>query len=200
MMRIIRKLSRPKPTSHSFAWVLLGIISTGFALSMLLTQDTKWANWHLSRLGEGNSTASFIFNGTMVLAAMVLILLATRIADEMSHRHNSRGARRLQAALVMVAICLVGVGAFPFDKFPVIHNIFGYGQFFVLSGLILTLRAIYPHFRERTYISGYVAVGITMLLMVLFHLTHFTTLLIVELIGQLLAYAWVLSITRDMAE
>ena len=200
MMRIIRKLSRPKPTSHSFAWVLLGIISTGFALSMLLPQDTKWAHWHLSRLGEGNSTASFIFNGTMVLAAMVLILLATRIADEMSHRHNSRGARRLQAALVMVAICLVGVGAFPFDKFPVIHNIFGYGQFFVLSGLILTLRAIYPHFRERTYIIGYVAVGITMLLMVLFHLTHFTTLLIVELIGQLLAYAWVLSITRDMAE
>ena len=200
MMRIIRKLSRPKPTSHSFAWVLLGIISTGFALSMLLTQDTKWANWHLSRLGEGNSTASFIFNGTMVLAAMVLILLATRIADEMSHRHNSRGARRLQAALVMVAICLVGVGAFPFDKFPVIHNIFGYGQFFVLSGLILALRRVHSGFRVRTYHIGYAAVGITMLLMVLFHLTHFTTLLIVELIGQLLAYAWVLSITRDMAE
>ena len=100
----------------------------------------------------------------------------------------------------MVAICLVGVGAFPFDKFPVIHNIFGYGQFFVLSGLILALRCVHSGFRVRTYHIGYAAVGITMLLMVLFHLTHFTTLLIVELIGQLLAYAWVLSITRDMAE
>ena len=200
MMHFLRRVFHPKPTSYSFAWVLLGIISTGFALSMLLTQDTKWANWHLSRLGEGNSTASFIFNGTMVLAAMVLILLATRIADEMNHRHNSRGARQLQAALVMVAICLGGVGAFPFDTFPVIHNIFGYGQFFVLSGLILTLRRVHSGFHARTYRIGYAAVGITMLLMVLFHLTHFTTLLIVELIGQLLAYAWVLSITRDMAE
>lgn len=180
--------------------MLLGIITTGFALSMLLTQDTKWANWHLSRLGEGNSTASFIFNGTMILAAMVLILLATRIADEMSRRHSSSGARQLQAALVVVAICLVGVGAFPFDTFPVIHNIFGYGQFFVLSGLILTLRRVYSGFHARTYRIGYAAVGTTMLLMVLFHLTHFTTLLVVELIGQLLAYAWVLSVTRNMAE
>lgn len=200
MMHFLRSVFHPKPASYSFAWVLLGIITTGFALSMLLTQDTKWANWHLSRLGEGNSTASFIFNGTMIFAALVLILLATRIADEMSRRHSSSGARQLQAALVVVAICLVGVGTFPFDTFPVIHNIFGYGQFFVLSGLILTLRRVHSGFHARTYRIGYAAVGTTMLLMVLFHLTHFTTLLVVELIGQLLAYAWVLSVTRDMTE
>ncbi len=200
MIHLVYKRSRHKHTSHSFAWALLGVITTGFALSMLITQDTRWANWHLSRLGEGNSTASFIFNGTMILAAMVLILLATRIAEEMNHQGNRPGARWLQGALVVVAVCLVGVGAFPFDKFPIIHNIFGYGQFFVLSGLILALRRVHPGFQERTYLIGYAAVGMTMLLMTLFHLTHFTTLLVVELIGQLLVYVWILAVTHDLAE
>ena len=121
-------------------------------------------------------------------------MLATRIMSETM----TPGARTLRKLLCIVAICWLGVGSFPFDQFPVIHNIFGYGQFLIMGYLMVRLRHICDCFSERTYTIGLAVAVMTSLLLAFFHLTHFTTLLVVEIIGQLGVYAWLISMASDV--
>lgn len=187
-----------KTPSYNLAWALIGIATTGVSLSMLLARDARWMQWHLSRLGEGESLSSAVFNFTLIFAAMVLVLLAVRVTDELTRTHLNQRASLLRTLLFITAMCWVGVGVFPFDRFPVIHNVFGYGQFFIICSIMLGIRQFSSAFSDRTHTIGYGAVLITGVMMAFFHLTHFTTLLVVELIGQLFVYAWFLSMTHDL--
>ena len=170
---------------------------TGLALSIRLTTDSRWVQWHLSRLGEGAGVAPHIFNFSLILAGIIVAWLGTRITDEVEDYRPHPGVVALRSLLLFVAICWAGVASFPFDTFPIVHNIFGYAQFFTIGFMMLWLKWLCPRFSDRTYYIGYGAAITTGLLMGLFHLTHFTTLLIVELIGQLFIYIWILSMTYD---
>jgi hypothetical membrane protein len=184
-------------TSYTIAWVLIGVTLTGLALSIRLTTDSYWVQWHLSRLGEGAGVAAHVFNFSLTLAALILAWLGTRVTDEVDEYRPHPGVVALRSTLLFVAICWVGVASFPFDTFPILHNVFGYAQFLAVGFMMLWLKWLCPRFSDRTYYLGYAAAITTGLLMGLFHLTHFLTLLIVELIGQLFIYAWVLSMTYD---
>lgn len=184
-------------TSFTIAWILVGVTMTGLALSIRLTTDSRWIEWHLSRLGEGSTVAASIFNFSLTIAALILTWLGTRVTDEVDERRPHPGVVVLRLALFFVAVCWVGVASFPFDKFPILHNIFGYAQFFAIGYMMLWLKRLCPRFSVRTYYIGYAAALLTGLLMAMFHLFHFLTLLTVELIGQMFIYAWVLSMTYD---
>jgi len=179
---------------YALTWTLIGVATLGISLSIQLTPDTSWMSWHLSRLGEGRSLSAAVFNFTFVFAALILAKLASRITLETS----AKGATTLRSLLFSVAVCWIGVGSFPFDQFPIIHNLFGYSQFLIMVFLMLRLRHICPSFSERTYTIGLGVAITTGLLLALFHLTHFTTLLVVEIIGQLGIYAWLLSMANDL--
>jgi hypothetical membrane protein len=192
-----RKQKRSSITSFNLAWVFAGVTSTGLALSIALTTDPRWSHWHLSRLGEGDSLSASIFNFSLIIAAMILTWLGIKVTNEIRGGRPHKGVIILRSLLLFVAFCWVGVASFPFDKSPIIHNIFGYAQFFAVGYAMLRLKWLCPRFSERTYYIGYGAALLTGLLMALFHMTHFTTLLIVELIGQFFIYLWILSMTAD---
>lgn len=181
-------------SSYTLIWALIGVATLGIALSIKLTPDTRWMSWHLSRLGEGHSLSSAVFNFTFILAALILAKIASRIGVEVA----TKGALMLRTLLFSVAVCWIGVGSFPFDQFPVIHNLFGYSQFLIMVYMMIRLEHICPHFSTRTYTIGLGVAITTGLLLALFHLTHFTTLLVVELIGQIGIYAWLLSMANDL--
>jgi len=189
-------MKRLHTSSYALTWILIGIVTLGIALSITLTPDTRWMTWHLSRLGEGKSLAAAIFNFTFIFAALILVKLASRIMSEVS----TTGAHRLRTLFFCVAICWLGVGSFPFDQFPIIHNIFGYSQFLLIGYMMLRLRHICNCFSERTYTIGVGVAVVTALLLALFHLTHFTTLLVVEIIGQFGVYGWLLSMAGDLRQ
>jgi hypothetical membrane protein len=187
----------PSLSSFNLAWVFTGVTLTGLALSMALTTDSQWSHWHLSRLGEGGSFAASIFNFSLIVAGLILSWLGVKVANEIKDDRPHAGAFILRSILLFIALCWIGVASFPFDKSPIIHNIFGYAQFFAVAYAMLGLKWLCPRFSIRTYYIGYGAALLTGLLMALFHMTHFTTLLVVELIGQLFIYIWILSMTAD---
>lgn len=189
-------MKRPHTSSYALTWTLIGVVTLGIALSIALTPDSRWMAWHLSRLGEGRSLAAAIFNFTFVFAALILVKLASRIMSEIS----TQGAHRLRTLFFCVAVCWLGIGSFPFDQFPIIHNIFGYSQFLLIGYMMLRLRHICNCFSERTYTTGVGVAVVTALLLALFHLTHFTTLLVVEIIGQFGVYGWLLSMAGDLRQ
>lgn len=164
---------------------------------MFLTHDSRWTHWHLSRLGEGGSLSAAIFNFSLTMAGLLVALLGYKMAEEIRFFQPHRGAAHLQAIFVFVGVCWLGVASFPFDKFQLIHHIFGYAQFAAIGYAMLRLQHLCPRFSARTYGIGYLAALTTGILMALFHLTHFTTLLIVELTGQFFIYIWILSMASD---
>ena len=184
-------------TSYTISWILIGVTLTGLALSIRLTSDSRWLEWHLSRLGEGSGVAPAVFNFSLTLAALIVAWLGTRVTDEVDDHRPHPGVVRLRLLLFFVALCWAGVASFPFDKFPIVHNIFGYAQFFAIGYMMLWLKQFCPRFSDRTYYIGYAGAISTGLLMGIFHLTHLMTLLTVELLGQIFIYLWILSMTYD---
>ncbi|HRC28040.1 MAG TPA: hypothetical protein PKV96_01515 [Candidatus Saccharimonas sp.] len=187
-----------KVPSFVATWLLIGLSQMGLLLSILLTKDTRWFQWHLSRLGEGESIASAIFNFTMGVSSVILVVIATRLVNDIRQTRWHSGAIALRNMLSGIAICWVGVACFPFDRYPVVHNVFGYGQFLIVSILMLRLKQICPRFSSRTYIIGIASVVGVSLLLAGFHILHIGTVLMAELLGQFTLFSWLLSLTHDV--
>lgn len=177
--------------------VLVFIAIVGMGASIALTTDPYWVNWHMSRLGEGRSFASVIFNSSLILGAIVLVLLSDKIRHEHRLAGEMRGMDKFSALIVCVAVGWIGVALFPFDQYPVVHNVFGYGMFTAACILMLGLVKISPHFSRRTYAIGTAAVLVTSILMALHHLVGLTSLLVVEFIGEAMLFAWLFSVAAD---
>lgn len=183
--------------SFSSVLMLIGVGSIGIGTSMVLTRDERWLQWHLSRLGEGGGISAIVFNLTLVACAICLMVVAEYLHGELIGAGQKHGARLFRLLLYLTAICWIGIGLIPFDRHPIVHNILGYGEFIALGVLMIGTRAWCKGMSRRTYWLGDMGVAVATLLMVGFHLTHFTTLLVVELIGEILLFSWLVSLTRD---
>jgi hypothetical membrane protein len=170
----------------------------GLVLSMLLTKDARWFTWHLSRLGEGSGAASIVFNFTMGLSSIILVIIASRLVNDIRQTRWHHGAIMVRNILIGIAVCWIGVACFPFDRYALVHNIFGYGQFLLVSVLMLRLSHICPRFSDRTYIIGVASVIGVSLLLASFHLLHIGSVLLAELLGQFTLFSWLLSLTHDV--
>ncbi|QQS22297.1 hypothetical protein IPM09_02010 [Candidatus Saccharibacteria bacterium] len=187
-----------KMPSYMATWLLIVMSQAGLVLSIVLTKDTRWFTWHLSRLGEGGQVASAIFNFTMGMSAVILVIIATRLVSDMRQTRWHHGGITLRNVLIGIAFCWIGVACFPFDRYAVIHNVFGYGQFLLVSVVMLRLRHICPRFSSRTYIIGVASVVGVSLLLASFHLLHIGSVLMAELLGQFTLFSWLLSLTHDV--
>ena len=185
-------------SSYQLVWLLIAASLVGVGLSIYLTTDSRWTEWHISRLGEGGHISSLVFNASLVFCALIMMRTAQRIVEETSTRLQSSPFLKLRIALLAAAFCWVGVASFPFDQHPIIHNVFGYGFFLVVVSALISLGRTGAGVSRRTIVFGYVAIAVTTLLMTAFHTLRFGTLLMVELIGQVFFYAWLLSLTRDI--
>lgn len=188
------------PRSTILVSLLVFIAIAGMGASIALTTDSYWVNWHMSRLGEGHSTASMIFNASLIAGAILLLLVSEKIRHEHWLAGKTTGMGTFSALVSCVAMGWVGVALFPFDDFPVIHNIFGYGMFVSACILMLGLTKISPHFSRRTYAIGTAAVLVTGIMMALHHLVGLTSLLVVELIGEAMLFAWLFSVASDSSK
>jgi len=164
---------------------------------MITTRDARWAQWHLSRLGEGGGASAIVFNLTVIACAVCLTIIASYLYGERARTVPLGRAEVVRTLLYVVAICWIGIGMFPFDGHPIVHNIFGYGEFIVLGVLIAGMRYWSPNLTRRTYWLGYIGVCVAVLMMIGFHVTHFTSLLSIELIGEAFFIGWLLSVTYD---
>jgi len=177
--------------------ILVFIAIAGMGTSIALTTDSYWVNWHMSRLGEGHTTASMIFNFSLILGATILLMLAEKIRHEHWLAGKTTGMRQFSALIICVAVGWIGVALFPFDDHPVVHNVFGYGMFVAACILMLGLVKISPHFSRRTYAIGAAAVLVTGIMMALHHLIGLTSLLVVELVGEAMLFTWLFSVAVD---
>lgn len=186
--------------SHSFglAYLLFGAILIGAILSGLLTTDTRWMSWHFSRLGEGGMLSASIFNAALFLSAAIVGALGLSLADNIALIYTTKGVNLYRAKIIVggsfsiVTICLIGLAAFPFDAFPILHNIFGYSMLVTFLFLCALTPKFLPIFSRKFYMYGYGVILLASICYVLFLSLGSITLLTVEFILYTCLYAWLL--------
>lgn len=186
--------------SPKLAYSFGGVLLTGAVTSGLLTKDNRWMHWHFSRLGEGGTFASVIFNMTLIISAFLMLNLALTIRDNisnipsgiMSESAADRAGSMFFRAFCYVTVCLIGVALFPFDRFPAIHNVFGYSMLFTFLYLCAATSRILPIFSKKFYIYGYSILLLTIILYTFFLGFKSVTLLFVEMIILAFLYGWLL--------
>ena len=180
-------------------------MAVGGFLSAAMTADPRWMEWHLSRLGEGGHLSSIIFNLSCALASLLMGEFTRRIVNDLSiitmPKKTLASARRILGwGLGVVAVCMMGIAVFPFDQFPIIHNIFGYGMTMVYVVVITQLPVLLPVFTRRFIAFTYAFV----LLMAALFGIYFATggarphLIYIEIIGLLFFFIWVLMLVRSI--
>jgi hypothetical protein len=184
---------------------LFGVtLLSGALISGLSSADKSWIQWHFSRLGEGGRLSAIIFNIALMLAGAMLIILGIKIKyainkliKKIKLEHNFKTAL-LYRLLYIVGVCLISVGLFPFDRFPLIHNIAGYGS---LVGVLLVCYfspLLLPVFTKRYIKYSHFLVATTVIIYTLYFTIHSLRLLIVEFILFVFVYIWLLSFIKEI--
>jgi hypothetical protein len=192
-------------SSEPILYLIAGIMAVGGFISASLTADPRWMEWHLSRLGEGEHLSSVVFNTSCALASLLMGEFARRVVNDlgiiaMPKKTLVSAQRILGWGLGVVAVCMMGIAVFPFDKYPIIHNIFGYGMTVVYLIIITQLPVLLPIFTKKFAAFTY---GFVLLMAALFGI-YFATggtkppLIQIEIIGLLFFFLWVIILMRSI--
>jgi len=177
-------------------YLFIIIILAGSFCSAMLTDDSRWMNWHFSRLGEGSAFSSMIFNVAIFLSAIVMLALAISLSNNVSKIRSNQNFDAIRAktiiyrAFTAVTVCLIGVSLFPFDRFPVVHNICGYSMLFVFLALCITAPKFLPIFSKNFYIYSKVVLLCVIICYTLFIVFQTVTLLSIEFVIFIFLYGW----------
>lgn len=185
-------------TGIQLSYLFAPIVLIGAAISAMLTHDNRWMVWHFSRLGEGGGLAANIFNIAISIGGLILIAIGLKlktVLDQITSQKKSKFDERysfLYLLLQLTGICMIVVAAFPFDRFPIIHNTAGYGT--LLSVLILAYSSpkLLPVFGKKYSKYSKILFISAAILYSGYFIIHFPSLLIVETILFSLVYMWLL--------
>lgn len=193
-------------SSQSIAALIVGVLLVGGVVSALMTADSRWMEWHLSRLGEGGQLSAYVFNFTVAMCALLLVFFTRSIVRDITKINIRSSEKRLAAKLLYgtlgpVSVGLLGVAAFPFDRFPIIHNAFGYGTTIAFVALIALLPKYLNVFGHRFNIATY---SFIVILGVLFGIYFATNqrgipLLYIELLALVYFFVWILVLVINIA-
>jgi hypothetical protein len=195
---------RSRIDSSNLAYSFGSIILVGAVTSGLLTKDTRWMNWHFSRLGEGGTFSSMIFNLALIISAAFMFELGVVLSDDISRLSKgtntelNRAKTLISRSFSAVATCLIVVALFPFDKFPVIHNIFGYSMLFIFMYLCAVMPKILPIFSQKFQKYSQLIILSAIICYVLFIGARAITLLTVEFVIVTMLYIWLLMLIDNI--
>lgn len=185
--------------------VILVIMAVGGIASMSLTQNPDWTSLHLSRLGEGGHLSSYLFNATAALSGLAMLELAVRLIQADGWKATGdKAARRdkmvIAVALRAIAVCLVGLSIFPYDKFVVVHNIFGYGMTLIYLVSITYLTYSLPVFGRRFRLATNIFLTLTLGMFAFYFLFNGRqiTLLQVQALGLVFFFVWTAGLARRL--
>ncbi len=112
------------------------VLATGLIFAVILSDDTRWTNWSLSRLGEttSNRLSAFSFNSGVFLSGLIMATIGFFMNRSYLKLGQIRSARISGWILSLFAICMIGVALCPNDTMHAAH--------FVVSRSIVILMVL----------------------------------------------------------
>lgn len=170
-------------------------ILTGSLLSGVLSKDNSWLGWHFSRLGEGSTLSATIFNSALLIAGLIMagiaFVLRARLRYIPKHPARKRHSANIYFTLLLIiSLCLVGLSFFPFDKYPVIHNIMGYSMLLTALALAISSYFYIPIFDEKYRSLVLTMLALTIVMYGLYFFVHIVSLLVIETVSFIIIFLW----------
>ena len=141
-----------------------------------------------------------IFNAGFLTAGLILLFMAHSCIHELHRLQIARGddayihRHTLGVIMAIFGVACIGVALFPYDRFPRIHDLFGYGMFYMMCGLVLMARVLVPELPQRIYTIGYMVLAVPVVLMAVHHMTQAWSLIVVEFASGTLMISWLLAL------
>ena len=179
---------------------LIAIILGGVVLAMITNKDQQWWLYNLSFLGTPEASNAWQFNLTLLLSAFLMIALIDYIFVLL---YDLLGPTKrlvvLKYILIATAICLGGVGFFPYNESnfnQTMHNRTAGYLVYLFILMIITLRWLLPEV-GKSFMKFSYGVGAALLVCVfLFQGVNYLSLTAFELFAFVLAFTWLLMLLR----
>lgn len=168
------------------------ILSVGVFLAMLLSDDTQWINWSLSRLGEtgSNRWSALAFNSTVFLSSLVMMVIGFLMVRGYSRLGQLRTARLSAWLMALLTICMLGVSLCPNDTMHAAHFVFSRGIVVLVVVLMFILPSSLSLLTHRERMMSFSFPIFTTLLAVQGYILGDFWFVIVEVVLGLLAAVW----------
>ena len=204
--------------AKTLASVLPFFMISGVALAGLTSDDPDWFTNNFSQLGDRTTFAARLFNSTLILAGVCMIIISYFAISELVTTHHltarlevdrltagPTGITHFKARMVGLGVLLtlsgvvfIGVGAFPYSPNPVMHNVFAHSLPIVMTLLFVGLPWLVPQFPKAMYVVTLAAIGVAYV-SGLFWLLGMTTLTNVEAVFGLVYMGWFIVFSRQIA-
>lgn len=184
-----------------FVTVLVG----GIALSAVTVNSPLWWEQSFSFLGMQGSTARMVFNFTLIMSGILLIVMQQFFIDdfaELRERHliSPRTVRWMRVSLVALGLLMALIGLIPFGEGSLrdqVHDLSAYSVAGILLVYMLLVRKLVPYFSPEFYTMTWGMAALLVVAVVL-HLTGSINTVGVELLSFVLGGAWFMLFIKNV--
>lgn len=204
--------------AKTLASLLPFFIIAGVSTAGSTSDDPYWANNNFSQLGDRTTFAARMFNSTLMLGGICIVIISYFAITELvaSYRQRLRwhgNATKLGSGpiphfvqrTVILAILLTlagieffGIGMFRYTPHPILHNVFARSLPGVMGILLIALPWLAPQLSKAVYVISDLAIVVCAYAGVIW-LEGNNTLTNVEALAGLLFLGWFVVFTRQIA-
>jgi hypothetical membrane protein len=198
----------------------------GVSTAGLTTDDPYWWHNNFSQLGDRTTFAARMFNSTLILAGVCIIIISYFAISELRATHRMRlawsSAHRpapavddvpalsgevshfktrtsfLSVLLVCSGIAFIGIGTFRYSPHPILHNVFARGLPGLMCLLLIGLPWLAPQLSKAMYIISDLAIALCAVAGFVW-LEGANTLTNVEALAGLMFLGWFIVFSRQIA-
>ncbi|MFT8650696.1 MAG: ABC transporter permease [Bifidobacterium psychraerophilum] len=212
--------------AKTIASLLPLFVMAGVSTAGLTTDDPYWWHNNFSQLGDRTTFAARMFNSTLILAGICIVIISyfaiselrathrMRLAWSRAHRpapqiddapqasgevaHFSMRTVLLTALLICSGIAFIGIGSFRYSPHPILHNVFARGLPGIMCILLIGLPWLAPQLSRAMYVIS--DLGIVLCAVAGFvWLEGANTLTNVEALAGLIFLGWFIVFSRQIA-
>lgn len=213
--------------SRTIASLLPLFVVSGVSTAGLTTDDPNWWKNNFSQLGDRTTFAARMFNSTLILAGICVIILSYFAISELITTQRMRLKWRavnnaeapkvgdepgaefdiphfwarilcMSILLTLAGVCFAGVGFFRYTPHPILHNVFARGLSLPMSLLMIFLPWLAPQLSRAIYVVSDLII-VAIVVAGLNWLQGGTTLTNVEALACILFMGWFIVFSRQIA-
>ncbi|WP_137656768.1 ABC transporter permease [Bifidobacterium moukalabense] len=202
--------------AKTIAALLPFFVVSGVSIAGLTSDDPYWYNNNFSQLGDRTTFAARMFNSTLMLAGICIIIISYFAISELittnrlrreyaqqtgldeSPRHFRVRILLLAFMLTLAGIAFIGIGMFRYTPHPILHNVFARGLPCLMSVLLIELPWLAPQLSKAVYVVSDLAIAVGAFAGFQWLGGH-NTLTNVEALAGLMFLGWFIIFSRQIA-
>ncbi len=202
--------------AKTIASLLPFFVVSGVSIAGLTSDDPYWYNNNFSQLGDRTTFAARMFNSTLMLAGICIVIISYFAISELITTYRMRMAQSTQTGLAessrhfkirilllafmltLAGIAFIGIGMFRYTPHPILHNVFARGLPCLMSVLLIALPWLAPQLSKVVYVISDLAIAVGAAAGYQWLSGH-NTLTNVEALAGMMFLGWFIIFSRQIA-